>query len=613
MSKVSEISRQYHDALASSREDYTRLYQENSEATLNFYQEFFKDQVCTFQQRFSNPRFRQKMHEVLNRYLGTDRLSFMAIDGSCQKQQFSDFITFSGVAYGSKGVLEWDGEKHRIHYHRWSLQQDVSMVAWVPIPFASMEDVVHQEGDSFLVTEEEKINLASIHVQLMQLAEIFLAYNTVQSSKLDAPNLMLMDLLPSSVMASSARNLEKVGLIHYPYERRPLSKADLILAMARPCSHQMGIPSTRKMDLYRIIISELIQNPEKSIHLPDLAKQRKVKLSTLQNEADFLCKREVLDKLDSENYHPRVRADHSWSYVRDFFQNICEQLFMNKNPDALKYEVPDEMGRLRKRWMSPEDVGFLIAVGVRLLIETCWQKKVLLYGIAKDSTSSYLTKNYLGVALQTGFQPKLREMKFGILPWTDRIFCETLPLIDESLQAPWSTVEFDSAFMTLHRERDPQTQQPKVAGVMGRIVNQERLFAKSLAQFYLTREKRTPLMGHVIFLERLMAPNWDRPGTDQGPSDVKIETQELGRFSVFAWKDKDHFNQGQMIMMFLLSVLIRNHYAEAIGYPDPLHKADWGAKTLGRKLGHTVKSSTTLLDSQPLSRTFRDIRDSRRR
>ena len=72
---------------------------------------------------------------------------------------------------------------------------------------------------------------------------------------------------------------------------------------------------------------------------------------------------------------------------------------------------------------------------------------------------------------------------------------------------------------------------------MGRIVNQERLFAKSLAQFYLTREKRT-FDGSCDFLERLMAPNWDRPGTDQGPSDLKIETQELGRFSVFAWKDK---------------------------------------------------------------------------
>ena len=50
------------------------------------------------------------MHEVLNRYLGTDRLSFMAIDGSCQKQQFSDFITFSGVAYGSKEFLVGWGE-----------------------------------------------------------------------------------------------------------------------------------------------------------------------------------------------------------------------------------------------------------------------------------------------------------------------------------------------------------------------------------------------------------------------------------------------------------------------------------------------------------------------
>ena len=62
---------------------------------------------------------------------------------------------------------------------------------------------------------------------------------------------------------------------------------------------------------------------------------------------------------------------------------------------------------------------------------------------------------------------------------------------------------------------------------------------------------------------------------------------------------QDQFNQGQMIMMFLLSVLIRNHYAEAIGYPDPLHAKPIGAKTLGRKLGHTVKSSTTFWTHNP--------------
>ena len=66
-------------------------------------------------------------------------------------------------------------------------------------------------------------------------------------------------------------------------------------------------------------------------------------------------------------------------------------------------------------------------------------------------------------------------------------------------------------------------------------------------------------------------------------------------------------------MMYLLSVLTRNHYAEAIGYPDPLHKADWGAKTIGRSVGDTIRSSTQLLAGRPLTRTFRDIRDSRKR
>jgi hypothetical protein len=167
--------------------------------------------------------------------------------------------------------------------------------------------------------------------------------------------------------------------------------------------------------------------------------------------------------------------------------------------------------------------------------------------------------------------------------------------------------------MTLHRERADNAGGTKVAGVMGRIVNQERLFARSLAQFFLKRSKKTPLMGHVVFLERLLSPAWDWPGQEKGPAEILIDTPELGRFGVFAWKDREHVNPGQWVMMYLLSVLTKNHYAEAIGYPDPLHKADWGAKTIGRTVGDTIQSSSQLLAARPLSRTFRDIRDSRKR
>jgi hypothetical protein len=59
----------------------------------------------------------------------------------------------------------------------------------VPVPFARLEEVTERE--QFLVTEEEKINLASAHLQVMQLAGIFLAYNSVRSSRSDAPNVLL--------------------------------------------------------------------------------------------------------------------------------------------------------------------------------------------------------------------------------------------------------------------------------------------------------------------------------------------------------------------------------------------------------------------------------------
>jgi hypothetical protein len=611
MSKVSEISRQYHAALSSSQAQYESLFQERAAATETFYRDFFHKLICDFSARFKEERFRARLQERIERATGTNALQFIAIDGTCRREVFSDLITFFGGAYGARGEVVLDGGKHRIQYKRWSLDHDVSMVAWVPVPFARLEEVMSGEGEQFLVTEEERINLSAVHVQVMQLAEVFLAYNSIRSSRLDAPHLLLMDLSPSSVLASVARAQESLGLVGYPYDRRALTDADVTIALAHPFSDHLGIPSAKKMDLYRVLMAALKRSPGASLDLAALSAKHGIAEAELRRSANYLVRRGVLQRptLATPGYSPAVRVDESWAYTRELFQNICSRLFLQKDPGALQYDAADENGTLRRRWMAPDDLGFLIGVGMRLLIEECWARKVLLYGIIKDSSSRYLTRNFLGVSLETGFHPELRELSIGVLPWTDRIFCETLPLIDSNLHAPWATVEFDSAFMTLHRERS-KGETTRIAGVMGRIVNQERLFARSLGQFFLKREKSSPLMGHVVFLERLLSPEWDWPGKGQGPLEIPIGSGELGKLSVFAWRDRDQVNPGQWVMMYLLSVLTRNHFAEAIGYPDPLHKADWGAKSIGRSVGDTIQSSTRLMAAKPLSRTFRSIRDS---
>lgn len=611
MSRVSEISRQYHAALSVSQSQYESMYLERRGATERFYRDFFARLTCDFGARFREERFRARLQERIERSTGTRSLHFIAIDGTCRREVFADLVTFFGGAYGARGQVELVGGRHQIKYTRWSLDQDVSMVAWVPVPFARLEEVTPGQGEQFLVTEEERVNLSSVHVQVMQLAEVFLAYNMIRASRLDAPQVLLMDLSPSSVLAATARAQEQLGLIGYPYDRRAISKADVAIALAHPFSEHFGLPSPKKMDLYRVLVAELARAPERPIDLGAVSARVGVPEDELKRAADYLVRREVLSnpRIGRPGYAPRVRVDESWAYTRDFFQTMCTRLFVQKDPGALQYDAPDEHGVLRRRWMAPDDLGFLIAVGMRLLIEACWDRKILFYGVVKDSTSRYLTRNFLGVALETGFHPELATLDVGMLPWTDRIFCETLPLIDEGLSAPWSTVEFDSAFMTLHRERVEGTSATRVAGVMGRIVNQERLFARSLGQFYLSRAKQTPLMGHVVFLERLLSPVWDRPGQPEGPAEILIDSPEIGRVPVYAWRDRDHVNPGQSAMMYLLSVLTRNHFAEAIGYPDPLHKADWGAKTIGRSVGDTIRSSTQLMASRPLARTFRAIRD----
>ena len=68
-----------------------------------------------------------------------------------------------------------------------------------------------------------------------------------------------------------------------------------------------------------------------------------------------------------------------------------------------------------------------------------------------------------------------------------------------------------------------------------------------------------------------------------------------------------------MIMMYLLGSVTRNHFPEVIGYPDPLHKADWGAKSIGRRVQGLIKSSEIPFRANPIVRTVRATRDARGR
>ncbi len=614
MSSISDIFKSYKTALTGSRSTYNELYADRAENGKVFYDKFFRRLTIDFSSVFSNTTSRSFITRQIERAFGTTEIDFVAVDGTCQKDPFNDFVVFFGGAYGAKGRASLQGDPARVKYQKWEMNRDVSMVAWIPIPFAQLSDVTNAE-ETFLVSDSDKVNLAGIHTGLMQLAEIYLAYNVAVGSSIDAPKLIMLDQAMSGIMAASSHGVD-TGLTGYPHDRRALDARDVTIAFAHPFNDELRVPSNKRFRRYTAVLADFHRRGTRTLSLDELSKDLQLDRAELLEPIKYLESKDIkLGKLDPARDVVELEVDvrESWEYTKSLFQNICSRLFLKKEQTALMYEKPDsdDPSKTRRAWMAPDDINFLIAVGLRALIEACWAKRILLVGIVKDSESRYLTRNYLGVMKKLGIYPELQKDSFGLLPWTDRIFLETIPTYcDDDIGAPWSSIEFDSAFMTLHL--GPVSGREEIMGVKtrgGEIISTERLFMRSLAQFYLSRSKPNPLMGHVVFVDRLVYPMWDSKNLLEPP----ITGTSLGSIQPIMFADRDQANVGQLVTMFLLSVLTRNHFPEVIGYPDPLHKADWGAKSIGRRVKGVIQSSELPFRSQPISRTLRSIRDGKGR
>ncbi len=417
---------------------------------------------------------------------------------------------------------------------------------------------------------------------------------------------------------SAEMKVDNIGLLGYQIGSRTLERKDAIVAYAHPFNQDFKLPSTKRFRLYNALIAYIVNHGIRvgqPIDIQDFLDQDNVSLEEWKTH--YQRNRPAINTIgnyDTSNktFTPSFDYRASWTDSVILFKDICRRLFEDKDQEALIYEAPDRdyPYEMRRRWMSPDDVKFLIAIGIRALIEECWKNRVMLLGIIKDSQSRYFTRNYCGVMRHIDVYDKIETKP---LPWTDRIVLEDIAYQVPELTAPWSTVEFDSSFMTLHLDRHKDSNIVEPMGVRGDIVNQERLFARSLGQFFLHRKanKSTPLMGHVIFIDRLLDPYWDSELCNC--DDAIVGTSELGTIKPFLHRNNTTDNIGQKIAMYFLDTLTRNLFPEAIGYPDPLHKADWGAKTVGRRVADIIADSAITFRANPISKAFRTIRDSAKR
>lgn len=618
-SLISTILSAYKTSLDISRERYQKAISERGNTTKEFYDNFLKDLIINYEPLKSDPNRLDVIGNLVKRFFGPDEIKFAAVDGTSYKEQFQDYMVFFGAAYAVRGSIGLGTGYPSTRYERWSTEQDVSMVAYIPIPFAELGNLAE---DQFVIeSDTANISLNNIHNQLMQLAEVFLLYDLVSSSS-SRPRFILWDQSISGVLSNTTVGVENISLTNLYHNGRKIGIPDIIIAYSRPYNDELEIPSKKDYKMYDRIIKEVVTSG--SVTFSDLSSKLGISEDRVIREISTnLMKKYILKSVSNPDglliidhakriieLNTQSPYSRSWEFTKSYFSDFCNRLFKEKDVKALLYER-EVNGEKRETWMTPEDLKFLVAVGIRALIELCWKHKVMFVGIVKDSASSYFTRNYLGVI------KKLGVYNFDEKPllWTDRTVLESLPYFDENIRSPWSTVEFDSLFMTLAMRKESPDSNPRPQGVKGDVLNTERLIARSLAQFYLNRSKPSLLSGHVIFIDRLLFPDLDKNSMGKVimPRNLDGKTSPLGEVSPILYRDKTITNEGQEIIMYILEVLTKNLFPEVIGYPDPLHKADWGAKNLNKKVKGMIRSSGKEFVSRPLNLSLRESRNTYRR
>jgi len=600
MSELSKVYGQYQGSLVSSQQEYEERLRTHAKTLRDRYDELLHEFVFSFSRYSENQMDRLEVKRIAEQFFETSEIAFVAIDGSCHKQQSANFISFYGGAYGSKGNISLAEPTGKIRYHRWELNRDVSMVAFVPIPPDVMHAVVEEsEADSPpVMTDTEVADVSSLHTKIMQLAEVYLAYELAKSSSVEAPGIIMLDNSIGGIMGNTSFSPLHITLDQGNFEGETLSKGDMQIALAHPFNEKLGVPSTKNFQAHFRVIAEAVWQQTK-----------RVRSAACKGfpEKHFISGAKALEKSglgtfdkDSLTFTFKDDPRASWQKTVRVFERICEKLFRAKDPLGVTYELRGLAGQ--REYFRPRDVMFLVGVGLRALIETCWKRKILLVGIVKDSSSRFFYRNFLGSIC---VKRELDVARHLSLPLTDRSIAELLPNLLADLKAPWATLEFDSCFMTLHPE--PKEGIWKIKGydhpAYGETTRPERLTLRSLVQFFVTPDRN--IASHAIFLDRLAYAGWD----DKDSARFEIATDQFGIIDPLYFDGSTNPSRLQKLTMYLLAILVRNHYPEALGYPEPLHQADWGAKSMKRRVLGLLDSSEWAFRSRPLSKTFREIRD----
>jgi len=531
--------------------------------------------------------------ETAEEFFGSTRVRFAGIDGTMYAQSLFDLMIFFGGAYTATGTIEFEkGAKPVVKYDSEFLQEGAEVSSVVPIYISEVPDVdqtffdLEEPGElsvSKPLVDETIINNATIANWIMSFAEYYLAYKLITDPEKDV-QILLMDRALSAERASllydtSKRELWTVkgALFGLEVDGVPIDVNDL--AYGRHCVRNLalGLPPARA-DYLRYAIIYLLED-RGSLSLDEICEALGVRdesrVKRVERYITAALKEGYLQQHDSR-FSVIPRYGGTWERLKALVRTLGDRFFYEEDGEQMGVNRMKVVKDGKAHWLTTLDMAFLTLFCFHMIIEECWKRKILLIGLTKDTAARDFKRQLIPILQNEGMlRETLSAKEFEDLPNTDRMILQAVSLFNaESLQVPWSLVEYDSAFKTMVADREGR--KGYVSGARRNRISLERTFLKTYIQ--LSQAVTDPrLRSNVLLTDRLVYPAFD-----YAPDSVAKFWNDFGAarepVEALLFRDRTIENRLQNLTMVMLTSMTSPSIPETFGHNKPLFIADKVAK-----------------------------------
>jgi hypothetical protein len=457
----------------------------------------------------------------------------------------------------------------RVEFDLASAHREGKLAASAAVPLWA-EDLSSIFADEPEIDLELEHSMEKIPNSFMTLAELYLAYKACDGAKV-----LFLDRPMSgtfSALSRDARLLLKVGgskLGRWAKGDGP-SALDLELAI------RLGFPSvavpTRPRYLHLAVLKELLAGPASAVELARRLGSGEPAVRRAFRQVAKMDERlghELLVDSSEDRLALSERAAGYWGRVMSFSLGYAEEVFSRRrHPLAVGGE----------EYLTILDVNSVALFMLEAVCQRAGETGTLVVGIAKDTTATDVSRAVLPYASSAGFvklaapAPRLKS---------DRAFLAILSSENPSVETPWRTLGYDSAFSTIVEAGGRLRSARKV-------VSREQLFVRSY--FQLRSLRGDPSVRSQVFL---FDRAFDRARDAGGVRRVKVE-ERRGETEVLGYFEGGDGSPLSNLVLHILSMADNPEVFEAYGHNQLLYLADKAVKAEVRMLRSSLRGVADL-------------------